>query len=98
MDRHDLHVSFREGPVGIFVFVDATIVQETQKTIEQMETQVLAIPMRNDRVVVITLEGVQELRKDCKVARRILLFHSGRKRRQGKQLIKIVCRTQVKRL
>ena len=79
VDRHDLDVALGEGLVRVLVLVDAALVEEPQEAVEEMEAEVLAVVEGDDGVVVIVLEGVQELGEDGQVAGPVLVLHVAQK-------------------
>ena len=76
VDGHHLHVALGEGLVGVLVLVDAAVVQQAQEAVEEVEPQELAVAVRDDGVVVVALEDVQELREDREVAGRVLVLRT----------------------
>jgi hypothetical protein len=61
VDCHHLDVALGEGLVRVLVFVDAAVVEQAQKAVEEVEPQELAIAMRDNGVVVVALEDVEQL-------------------------------------
>ena len=93
MDGHHLHMAFGKRPVRILVLVDAAGVEEAQEAIKKVEADIFAIPMRNDRVMVVVLKDTQEFGKDGKVAGDIFVSGGLPERLQREQLVEIVSRT-----
>lgn len=98
MNGHHLDVALREGLIGVFVLVDASVVKQPQEAVEQVEAQELAVAVRDDGVVVVALEDVEKLREDGKVARGVLVLHCLGKRVQRQEPVEVVGRTQVEGL
>ena len=73
VDGHQLHVALGEGLVRILVLVDAAVVEQSQEAAEEVEAEELAVPVRDDGVVVVVLEDVQELGEDCEVTSGVLV-------------------------
>src|SRR5439155_15586273 len=89
MDGHHLDVALRKWLIGVFVFIDAAIVKQPQKAVEQMKPEILTILESDNRVVVVVLKRVQELREDRKTACTILIFDKSRERRECDQKVKV---------
>ena len=74
VDGHHLHVALGEGLVRVLVLVDAAVVEQPQEAVEEVEPQELAVAVRDDGVVVVALEDVQELREDREVPGGVLVL------------------------
>ncbi len=68
VDGHHLDVALGERLVRVFVLVDAAVVEQPQEAVEEVESEEFAVAVRDDRVVVVALEDVQELREDREIA------------------------------
>ena len=95
MDGHRLHVAPGERPVRILVLIDAASVEEAQEAIEEVKADVLAVPVRNDRVMVVVLKDIQEFGENGKVAGGVFVPDGIPERLQREQSVEVVCRTQV---
>ena len=98
MDGHHLYVALGEWPIRILVFVDAAVVEKAQEAVEEMEADVFAVPVRDHRIVVVTLKDVQKLGENGEVSSRALLPDGAHERLQGEQLVEVVGRAQIERL
>ena len=97
VDRHHLDVVLGEGLVGILVLVDATVVEQAQEAVEEVEAQELAVRVRDHCVVVVALEDVQELGEDREVAGGVFVAERGLERVEREQVIEVVGWAQVER-
>src|SRR5207253_8973146 len=66
--------------------------------VEEVEPEELAVAMRDDGVVVVALEDVQELREDRQVARGVLVPDGAPERLQREQMVEVIGGSQVERL
>jgi hypothetical protein len=98
VDGHHLDVAFRKRAVRILVFVDPAIEEQSEEAVEKMKAQELAVFVGDNRVVIVTLEDVQKLRKDRQIAGVVLVSEGGRERRQGQEFIEQIRRAVIKRL
>jgi hypothetical protein len=95
VDGHHLHVPLRKGLIRVLVLVDAAVVEQAQEAVEQMKAQELAIPVRDDGVVVVGLEDVENLREDGQVTRGVLVLHRAAERLQRQQAVEVVGRAGI---
>src|SRR5262245_61656889 len=98
MDCHHLHVALRKRLIWVLVLVDATVVEQAQKAVEEVKAQEFTVAVGHDRVVVVGLEYIQQLRKDCKIPSGILVVHRAAKRLKREKVIEIVGGPQIESL
>ena len=98
VDCHYLHVALGERLVRVLVLIDSSIVEQPQEAIEEVEAQELAVAMRDDGVVVVVLEDIEELRENREVPGCVLALDRISKRFEGKQSVEVVCWPRIKRL
>src|SRR6185369_14716958 len=56
MNGHYLNVTFRKGLVWIFILVDSPVIEQSEKTIEQVVSDIFAIFEGCHRVVIVILK------------------------------------------
>ena len=95
MYGHHLHMPFGEGLVRIFILIHAALVEQLQKAVEEVPTEGLTVAVSDHRVVVIVLEGVEELGKEREVASAVLIAGVAPERLVGEQTEKVVGWPQV---
>ena len=98
MDGHHLHVALGERPIRVLVLVDSAGMKKAQEAVEEVQTEDFTIPVRDDGVVIVPLEDVQQLGENGKVAGDILVSDRASKRLQRKELVEVIGRTTVQRL
>ena len=88
---------FGKGLVWVLVLVDAAVVEQAQEAVEEVKPEELAVLVRDDGVVVVALEDVQELREERQVAGGVRVAHRALERVEREQVVEVVGRAQVER-
>ena len=98
VDRHHLDVARGEGPVGVLVLVDASLVEEAQEAVEEVQADEAPVGVGDDGVVVVVLEDGQQLAEDGQVARPVLVAHRAGERFVRDELVQVVGQVAVQGL
>ena len=90
VNGHDVNMSFRKRLIGVFVLVNSAVVEQSEKAVEEVKTQVLSIAMIDKSVMIVVLKNVQQLRKNREVPGPVLILDESAEWLNGNESIKII--------